>query len=181
MVDASAHFSKGTLPVAFIFSAPGEVEAKQKRPIAGSTGENLDSALEVLNLLNVAAFPSRLRYDYRITNSWAAVLSSNRGDKRTEPRDSQVREIGNIERIKSEVSDCCLIILCGNKPALLSASLSTLGRKIVVVPHIGNKALNRKYVVSKAGSASTPLSRRAARTKLWAQALLTAINSANVA
>jgi uracil-DNA glycosylase len=181
MSDASAHYSRGTLQVAFVLSAPGEAEEHRKRPAAGSTGENINSALTFLNSIDPLTFASKSRYDYRITNAWASVLSASRGDGRTEPSPSEVRQSSNVERVRSEVSGCTLLILCGDRPAILSKSLAFPARRVVVVSHIGNKALNRKYSSVGTKEETTPLARRIIRTEYWARSILTALTAANVA
>ena len=65
---SSPHFWRGDIALAFMFSAPGDEERRQGRPVAGDTGTNLELALGHLHSALPMLFRSVHRYDYRITN-----------------------------------------------------------------------------------------------------------------
>ena len=172
MPSFSAHFCRGNLPVAFVFSVPGEAERTQGRPVAGDTGENLDAALICLHALKPALFSSVRRYDYRITNAFANPIAVSLGDPGSEAKDSQVKEPRNVSRVIGELDGCGFVILCGKKPKLLLSALAATGKFIIVAPHIGNKGLNRSFSLPSLPTSSSAADRRQRRVELWAQAIL---------
>jgi hypothetical protein len=58
---------------AFVFSCPGQREELLGHPCAGATGRNLDLALPKLHAQCLARFPSPLRSNYVLTNSWSQI------------------------------------------------------------------------------------------------------------
>jgi hypothetical protein len=168
----SPHFCRGWIPVAFVFSAPGEAEMRAGKPVAGETGTNLESALAYLHSAQPARFPSPHRYDYRITNAYPEPIAIVLGHRESEAGDTEVRDPRNVERVLRELEDCNLVVLSGNKAAVLAQAIRGSGRQVVRVPHVGNKGLNGKFKVPdhlKPGSASA---RRQHRIQLWANAVL---------
>jgi uracil-DNA glycosylase len=176
----SSHFCRGHLPVAFVFSVPGKEEQNCGKPIAGDTGENLNSALAHLHKACPALFSSLRCYDYRITNAFAEPIAVGLGHSNSEAKDSEIRNPQNIARVLRELSDCNLVILCGGKAKLLLAAVKHSGKSAIVVPHVGNKGLNGKFSLSLSNSV-TPKARRQLRVELWAKALLKALKGTNKA
>jgi hypothetical protein len=166
----SAHFWPGYLDVAFVFSAPGRAEADQQKPIFDLTGRHLDLALKRhLAPALPTIFPSRDRYDYRITNAHALPLAHALGDARTEADDAEIR----IERVRDELIGCRLVVLCGDKAKLLKKHLSDFA--VVSAGHLSMTGLNRRWPDRKQLAANpnwTMLStdqRTAERISCWAR------------
>jgi hypothetical protein len=174
-MESSAHFSRGHIAVAFVLSVPGEKEMRAGRPVAGDTGANLALALTHLHAACPSLFPSIDRYDYRITNAFSKPIASSRGDGRSEAGDAEILDPHNVQRVVREIEACKLVILCGDKAGLLARDVREYGRKVVKVPHVGNKGLNRSYKVATDGEFSSPIARRERRVQLWAKAVLEAI------
>lgn len=170
---SSAHFSEGHIPVAFVFSAPGEKERLAMKPVAGETGDNLESALGHLHEARPKLFPSVHRYDYRITNAWSEPIAVSRGHRSSEARDSEIRDPRNVQRVLRELEGCKLVVLSGDKARLVAQELRESGKSVVEVPHVGNKGLNVSFKLSQGPAA--PPARRARRVQLWATKVLKAI------
>ncbi|AYQ30289.1 uracil-DNA glycosylase family protein [Polaromonas sp. SP1] len=164
------HFHAGTIPIAFVFSAPGSKEKISGKPVTGVTGENLEFALKHLTIARPDLFSSSRRYDYRITNAYALALAKALGDKRSEAEPKQILEPANIERVIRELWGMKLVILCGVKAAHLKASLSTAGFRVIVCSHTSNQGLTVHNAAARAGV--TPYSRRQLRVLAWATSLL---------
>jgi hypothetical protein len=174
---SSPHFCRGELPVAFVFSAPGDEERRQGRPVAGDTGTNLELALRHLHSALPVLFRSVHRYDYRITNAWPEPLAKRRGDRASEGSDAQIRDPDNVGRVLRELEGCNLVVLSGNKARLLSEAVGASGRQYVEVPHVGNKGLNGKYTVRGQLVSAAGADRREYRVRLWADEVVQAITS----
>ncbi len=172
----SPHFCTGHIPVAFVFSAPGEKEVRDGKPVAGDTGSNLESALLHLHSARPALFPSVHRYDYRITNAFSAPIATALGHGASEASDTKIKDPGNVRRVLREVEGCDLVVLSGNKARLLAKAIRTSGKPVVEVPHVGNRGLNGRFDVPDLKPAS-PLVRRERRVQLWADAVLRAIKA----
>lgn len=170
--SASVHFNHGRLGVAFVFSAPGAREVAAGKPVAGTTGENLDFALEYLHSKRSLLFASSQRYAYRITNASPLPLARSRGDLASEARPAHVVERANIARIKRELRGCDLVILCGRRAELLSPLIAAPGRVTINMSHTGNRALATKYSGSRHSAGASPLARRKSRARAWAKDLL---------
>jgi transcriptional regulator with XRE-family HTH domain len=170
---SSAHFSEGQIPVAFIFSAPGEKELRAGKPVAGETGVNLESALQHLCEARPKLFPSAHRYDYRITNAWPEPIAVALGHRGSQASDGEVRDARNVERVLRELEGCKLVVLSGGKARLLAGALRQSGRTVVEVPHVGNKGLNVSFKPSPWPSSSAE--RRARRVEMWAGDVLEAV------
>lgn len=173
----SPHFCRGCLAVAFVFSAPGEEELRQGRPVAGDTGTNLDSALSRLHAARPTVFRSSRRYDYRITNAWSEPLAVALGHRVSEARDTQVRDRGNVRRVLEELEGCDLVVLSGNKARLLGEAIGASRRTVFPVPHVGNRGLNGAFKTPTRLTLASPFARREHRVELWANAVLRAISS----
>jgi uracil-DNA glycosylase len=171
-MPSSCHFCKGRFPLAFVFSVPGGDEKRNGKPIAGDTGENLDSALVHLHSAQPRLFPSLNRYDYRITNAFPEPIAVALGHNASEARDSEVKTPRNIQRVLSELEGCNLVVLCGNKARLLAPAILDSGRIVIEVPHVGNKGLNGKYAVPTHIKSASSFARRKHRVQLWASAVL---------
>jgi hypothetical protein len=174
---SSAHFCEGDIPVAFVFSVPGDEEERQGRPVAGDTGANLELALGHLHFALPEIFRSVHRYDYRITNAWPEPLAKSRGDRASEGSDAQVRHPGNVRRVLQELEGCDHVVLSGNKAKLLAEAIGASLRQYVEVPHIGNKGLNGKYAVPVQLAAASPIVRREYRVRCWAEEVVRGIRS----
>jgi uracil-DNA glycosylase len=159
--ETSPHFCRGNLPVAFVYSVPGRLELEAMRPLAGDTGKNLDTALAHLHSFRPDLFPSESRYDYRITNSFDEPLWPKK-DNRSEPKKSWVMDARNIARVKNELNDCNVVILCGRRSHWLRDVIMSDGRAIVVTWHTATRALRGKFT----GSGHVALA------GLWAKAVL---------
>ena len=178
MPNFTPHYCKGNLPIAFVFSAPGNDEVDCGRPVVGNTGDNLDYALGCLRVLAPNIFSSSHRYDYRITNAFPQPLAKNIGNGRTEATRSEILTDGNVERVRIDIEGCRLVVLCGKKANYLSSSLKGMSILVVQAVHIGNKGLNGKFKLSSDLNKLTPSNRRHERARLWASQLLQDINLA---
>ena len=176
MFNFTPHYCKGRLPIAFVFSAPGNNEIICGRPVAGTTGENLDEALVLLSVLAPNIFSSPHRYEYRITNAFPELRAKNIGNGRTEATKSEILTDSNIQRIRFDVEGCRLVVLCGRKANYLSSIFVGNNVFIVQAVHVGNKGLNGKFELSSDWNKSTSGERRHERTRLWAIQLLQDIN-----
>ena len=176
-IGVTAHFNKGRLRLAFLFSAPGAREHAARRPVAGVTGENLDFALGYLHSKRPDLFASSERYAYRITNAFSQPLARSRGDRASEARRDQIVENANIARIKRELRGCDLVIVCGRKAQLLSRLLSTPRRSVIDMPHIGNRALSTQYSGRRFSAPASPIARRKLRARAWAEDLLRSLRA----
>lgn len=171
----SPHYNHGTLPVAFVYSAPGSREKECGRPVAGVTGCNLQMALEMLQLKHPSLFPSTNRYDYRITNAFMQPLARARGDKRSEASAAEILDPRNLRRVAVEVEGCDVVVLCGNRPHLLAPHLCNRSVRIVEAAHTSNQGLVSKHntVIAKCGA--SPGDRRRLRAHAWAATLLSGL------
>lgn len=174
---SSPHFWRGRITVALVFSAPGEEELRQGRPVAGDTGTNLELALSHLRAAQPTLFPSSHRYDYRLTNAWPEPLAASLGHRASEARDSQIRDSDNVRRVLHELEGCHLVILSGNKARLLGGSIRGSGRTVIEVPHVGNRGLNGAFGTPPGLRLASPYARREHRVQLWALTVLQTITS----
>jgi hypothetical protein len=172
---SSPHFCRGDIAVAFVFSAPGDEERRQGRPVAGDTGANLELALGHLHSALPLLFRSAHRYDYRITNAWPEPIAVALGHRGSEGYDIQIRNPHNVQRVLQELEGCNLVILSGNKARLLAEAVKGSGRRYVKVPHVGNKGLNGKYAVPADLASASPAVRREYRVRHWADDVVQAI------
>jgi len=170
----TSHFCRGSLPTAFVFSTPGEEELSMGKPVAGETGCNLQSALVHLRSELPSLFPSLERYDYRITNAFHEPIAVSLGHRASEASDAQITDDANTLRVLQELDGCTLVILCGKKAQLLAKAIRESGKKVIGVPHLGNKALNLCYKIPTALDLPSPAARREYRVRMWAGALVAA-------
>jgi len=65
------HFNEGEpgVIVGLVFSCPGRCETELGRPVAGTTGDNLDYIIKRLHQKFSEIFKYPNKYDYRITNA----------------------------------------------------------------------------------------------------------------
>lgn len=168
-MSSSCHYWEGRIPLAFVFSVPGADEMRSGKPVAGDTGENLESALAHLHSARPTLFPSVDRYHYRLTNAFPEPIAVALGHEASEAKISEVKDPGNIQRVLREIDGCSLVVLCGNKAILLAPAIRDSGRTVVEVPHPGNKGLNGKF---KAPRQLLPPVRRMHRVEMWANAVL---------
>lgn len=177
LMASSPHFWRGDIALAFIFSAPGDEERRQGRPVAGGTGTNLELALGHLHSALPKLFRSVHRYDYRITNAWPEPIAVALGHGASERSDAQIRDPDNVRRVLQELEGCNLVVLSGNKAKLLAEPVGASGRQYVEVPHVGNKGLNGTYTVPIQLVSASGAVRREYRVRLWADAVVQAITS----
>lgn len=168
---AKAHFWNGFLPTAFVFSVPGQKEMVANRPLSGVAGENLSFSLAHLNRSDPLIFPSVDRYAYRITNAYPHPIARSLGHRRSEPRASQILESQNVIRVFEELRECRNVVLCGLSAQMLFPAISERDRGVFCTWHTSNQALAQKFNPSEVALLSTPLARRRARAKLWAEDL----------
>lgn len=178
-IKFSPHFCQGHIAIAFVFSTPGEEEQRIGRPVAGDSGTNLEAALVHLHTARPTLFSSLHRYDYRITNSFTEPLAVALGHGRSEASNREILAPQNMQRVLRELEGCNLVILCGNKAKVLSQAIRASGKTIVEVPHIGNKGLNGKFRLPARMQTASSFERRQYRIKLWAEAVLQAIERDN--
>ncbi|WP_164018768.1 hypothetical protein [Pyxidicoccus trucidator] len=116
------HLNKGAgdNTIAFVFAAPGRLEADWCRPVAGATGLNLNRILGMLKVVCEQHFPHLDRYHYRITNSVSNIMYDEQ-DGDSEPSNTQIKEKGNLSRFADEIS-CHTIIICFGACAWLAAT-----------------------------------------------------------
>ncbi len=168
-MSSSCHYWEGSIPLAFVFSVPGADEMRSGKPVAGDTGENLESALAHLHSAKPTLFPSVNRYDYRLTNAFPEPIAVALGHGASEAEISEVKAPGNIQRVLRELDGCSLVVLCGNRAKQLAPAIRDSGRTVIEVPHPGNKGLNGKF---QASSQLLPHVRRMHRVEKWANAVL---------
>jgi hypothetical protein len=91
----------------------------------------------------------------------------NSQDNATECKDEDISERSNITRIKKELKNHAIIILCGNKAHLLQHYLKN--KIVITVPHLGNKGLNNTYPNRRLLQEKTSKDRHAKRYALVAK------------
>lgn len=160
-----------------MFSAPGEVESRAKRPLAGDTEQNLDRALMTLHTERPDLFPFAHRYAYRLTNAWNAwseVLFARKDSGRTEAAEKDILSARNRSRVLNELRYKKITVLCGLKAQALGYYLRRAGFSVINVPHCGNKSLRNTYRNRHPTliSVATPVARDRMRVGLWADDLL---------
>jgi uracil-DNA glycosylase len=174
MSKFSAHYCQGSVPTAFVLSVPGARERHEVKPAAGATGNNLDAALTLLNLVDPKRFPSAGRYDYRITNAFDKPRAKALGHKSSEATAREVRTPKNVARVIKDLSGCSLVLLCGKKAQLLSQQIVESGKRVVKVPHPGNRGLNRAFCLGPRPTGHEPNNQR--RVALWVKAVVAAMD-----
>ena len=141
-----------------------------QRTSAGTTGENMTTALSLLCDLRPDLFPSADRTHYRITNAFAHPLARSLGHTRTEATKGEVLAVENISRVLTELDGCSLILLCGTRATWLLPHVSAVsGRHTVAMSHLSNQALASKHNTVYARNRPTSTMRRRARVQSWVQ------------
>lgn len=174
----AAHFCRGTLDVAFVFSVPGSFEQDAAAPTSGVTGEHLSLVLQGLNCAFPEIFPSLHRYDYRITNAFPTPLAKKLGHSRTEARNAEVTMHSNQSRILHELSGVRLVILCGAKARLLEPVLG--GRALVMTGHLSQAGLNTRWPTRVLGVNARSRSseeRKHLRLRQWEQEVIAQVGA----
>lgn len=157
---------RGSGPVAFVFSCPGQQEKLANQVCAGTTGRNLDVLLEYCNKKRPDVFQSASRHTYTITNASERVhYPSLTGD--TEPSNAEIALSENLSRLKGELSGKRYIICMGAK-AYQAVSLANVNGKVVRSEHLSNMHLNRIY----SSGSSTPEGRRKSRVEIVGDKIL---------
>ena len=144
-MDNNNYFNEGkNNNVAFVFSAPGQKEEKNSKPISGQTGENLETILSILKKNGIKEFLSyENRYDFRITNSFTDILFLSKNN-RTEATIKEIRKPQNIKRLKNELKDISkYIFFFGLKPQAIAYLLSDLNARFIFSPHLGFQSINQ--------------------------------------
>lgn len=173
---SSAHFWRGHLPIAFVFSVPGAHEKSESRPVARTTGENLDFALVYLQAHNPEAFPSADRYAYRITNAYCKPIARSLGNSSSQAANSQILAPENVSRVIRDLAGCRVVILCGRKAQLLQNSVRQAGKTVVFAWHTSNQALSSKFSCPELQCIDNAHARRQLRATLWAEDVLHTLN-----
>src|SRR5688572_4245323 len=110
------HLNKGDSKnkIGFVLSTPGKAESTAERPAAGATGDNMNAILTILNASDPVNFPCVDRYYYLITNASTKVMHGAIGNGKTEDSDTNITDQNNVDRIRTEVAHCVIVILCGD-------------------------------------------------------------------
>jgi uracil-DNA glycosylase len=152
--NQSASFNKGEYSnVAFVFSCPGQEEEKCGKPVAGSTGKNLEQILE--HFRNEKPFQnySSSRYDFRIVNAWDTVEYKKK-TKRTQATVSEIKDSKNLARLKSELENITDYIICFGKKAEIAIEAiyhNSIKKPIIIKTiHISPNWLNQRGGLHKA-------------------------------
>jgi hypothetical protein len=148
----------------FVFICPGRFEAARGYPCAAGTGANLSRALLVLNERLPAHFPSPLRDQYVITNSWSAVEYPAL-TQRSVPTMGEVLETGNLDRLAAEIASLEAIVACG---AHAHAAVQALaGRGAIRARLACARHLSQRSVNMIAGASDTP-----GRIRAWCDGVI---------
>jgi hypothetical protein len=99
-------------------------------------------------------------------------MHSAKDNGKTEDVDHNITEQRNIDRIRSEIAHCSIVILCGKKADLLSIHLRE--KVLIKTPHLGNRGLRNKYINSSPflNGIKTATDRDLARLRLCAECIL---------
>lgn len=121
---------------AFVFSAPGKKELINEKPISGSTGDNLEVILDILEI------ECKDRYDFRITNAYPYKLFQKE-DGRSEAKISEILVPENINRLKNELNDIkSNIIFFGDRAKSTAIYLPKLDANFIFCPHLSFLSVN---------------------------------------
>ena len=164
------HYNQGTLSVAFVFSVPGTREALAAQPIAGKTGEHLTKALQDLKRHLPQIFQSTVAYEYRITNAYGVPTSIALGHARTEVPNNFISAPTNVARVRDELVDCQLVLLCGDKAQLLAPFLGD--HLLVHTGHTSASGLNSRWpnkLLDKKWLQRTSADRTGERIRMWSE------------
>ena len=171
-VEFSAHYCKGSLPVAFVFSVPGRKEELEGKPVVGATGNNLDFALAALHGAKPQLFKSQNRYSYRITNAYDDPTYKAKNGF-TERSKNEILYPGNVERVVNELKGCEIVVLCGRRAQLLKNEIEKVAvHRVISMWHTSSRALFVKYNESDVRQLPTSPMRTKRRAELWASELL---------
>jgi hypothetical protein len=128
----------------FVFICPGRFEAARGFPCAAGTGANLGRALLVLHERLPAHFPSPLRTEYVITNSWSRVEYPAL-TQRSVPTLNEVLEIGNLRRLAEEVAALDTLVVCGAQAHAAVQALADRGAiqaRLAFARHLSQRSVN---------------------------------------
>jgi len=137
----------------FVFICPGRFEATRGFPCAAGTGANLARALLVLNERLPSYFPSSLREQYVITNSWDRVEYMAL-TQRSVPTLNEVLENGNLERLAAEVAPLEVIVACGAHAQAAVRALADRG--VIHARQAFARHLSQRSVNMIPGASDTP-------------------------
>jgi hypothetical protein len=157
MIKTKPHYQPGTEnKTAFVFSCPGQCEEKECRPVAKTTGRNLETLLNILNdKLDTAEFT---RAKITITNSWSRVEYPAKTG-RTEAKKDEILKEKNLTRLLTELRPVKKLIVCSGNNAgfavrtLLERKLIDKKIKNVFIPHLGTRGINLKIKEDADGNA----------------------------
>lgn len=133
--------------VVFVFSCPGQEEAKEQRVCAGQTGKNLDILIGYLHSMRPDVFKYVNRYDYRITNASTEVEYKGKTGK-TEAKTAAIKAVENIARLQEETQNAEYILCMGRNARIAMECVATKG-KIIESRHLGFSSINRIQVESQ--------------------------------
>ena len=147
----SPHYQRGKRNWgAVVLLCPGQEEEKKNAPAQGETGKNLDYLLNIMR--NKYNFKCHGRDDLTITNASSEVLyEAVGGTGRSVPYKTDVLSLENLDRLADELSQTTHVIICCSNLAqkavdqVQQCGKLRCGIRIANLPHLGNKALNRKY------------------------------------
>lgn len=128
---------------ALIFSCPGRVEEKAKRPCAGVTGNNLRL---LLNFANGSNGIPKSRSDLMINNAWENIEYMKKSN-RTEARKAEICTSSNIERLFNELRGATTIISFGNKAKAVIDKL--INEKSLILRHVNMMHLSMQSINTK--------------------------------
>jgi uracil-DNA glycosylase len=139
----------------FLFSCPGQEEARYGRPATGQTGRNLRVLLDALAGIarTVGALSERgltpenlQRGRITIANTWPHPIWRRPEDARSEASKAEISMECNLKRLAELFGAHEVVVLCGRKA---QSGFDTLQRSShasqvlsIPVPHLGARGLN---------------------------------------
>ncbi|WP_152622345.1 hypothetical protein [Archangium violaceum] len=139
---------------AIVFACPGQHEREQRRPVAETTGKNLNILLEFLNQRHPEIFPSTNRYDYVLANSSDQVHFNELTDD-TEPENSEILTPLNVARLLRDISGCSTVLTMGRCASVALDAVVQQGFSGRVIPcnwHLSFSRLNTSIPTDAAGN-----------------------------
>ncbi|NMH23980.1 hypothetical protein [Flavobacterium solisilvae] len=130
--------------IAFVFSCPGQEEEKTKKLVSGMTGCNLEKLLKNIKD-EIIKEDFKDRYDFTITNSHNEVHYKALNN-RTEPLNSKIKEVKNLERLINELKEAEIIICFGKKSKYALSQIKNQlkeNTKVLHSRHLGLMSLNQ--------------------------------------
>jgi hypothetical protein len=128
----------------FVFICPGRFEASRGYPCAAGTGANLARVLMTLHERLPAVFPSPVRDEYVITNSWDKVEYPAL-TQRSVPTLDEVLGAANLERLAAEIAPLETVVACGAHAHAAVRALADRGSiraRLAFGRHLSQRAVN---------------------------------------